>query len=132
MKPPVETVKVSSKGRDVLVMLKRYTGLTQWNDLLRWAFCASLQNGNTPTRHVKLDTAIDPIDWKTFAGDYDFELAGIFYIRAQKDGIDLSNRESVSEYFRSHLERGIATLRSAKSLDELLSRAKPMALSESD
>lgn len=121
MKPPVETVKVSLKGRDVLIQAKRHTGMKQWNELLRWAFCLSLANPDQPKIVRKLDTGIDPIEWATFAGSYSDAYSSVFYMRALRDGVDISDPEMASSYFRAHIERGVSSLRSLKSLQSLSS-----------
>lgn len=120
MKPPVDNVKISSRGRDTLIQSKRNTGLKQWNELLRWAFCISLSNLNPPKIQRKLDSGIEPVEWTTFAGSYDSTFSALLYNRAANDGIDITDSELISAYFRAHIERGVAALRSAKSLSALV------------
>ena len=119
MKPPVDNVKVSSRGRDTLIQAKRQTGLTQWNELLRWAFCLSMSNPEKPKIMLKIDSGMDPVEWQTFAGENSTFLAGVFSLRAKQDGVDLTDSETLSNYFRAHIERGIASLRPLKSLPQL-------------
>jgi DNA sulfur modification protein DndE len=119
MKPPVDSVKVSSRGRDTLIQAKRHTGLTQWNELLRWAFCLSLSNPEKPKIMLKIDSGIDPVEWQTFAGENSHYFSGAFYLRAQRDGVSANDSEALSHYFRAHIERGIASLRKIKSLQTL-------------
>lgn len=123
MKPPVESIKLSSKGRDVLIQAKRHTGMKQWNELLRWGFCISLADSNKPKPLRKLDSGLDPVDWSTFAGPNSAVFAALFYSRALADKIDLQDEESVTDYFRAHIERGVLGLRSLKSLNSLVSVA---------
>jgi DNA sulfur modification protein DndE len=119
MKPPVEHVRVSERGKDILVKIKRYTGLEHWNEICRIALCASLANPLPPTKVDKLaDSNID-IEWKTFAGAYQSELASLTLLRAHKDGINISDKDHVTSYFRSHLERGIASLQTVKKLSSI-------------
>lgn len=119
MKPPVDNVKVSSKGRDILIQAKRHTGLKQWNELLRWAFCISLSNPDRPKMMRKLDVGIDGVEWQTFAGNCNQILTAAFCARAYSDNIPLDNPDEVTIYFRAHIERGVAALRSIKSLGHL-------------
>jgi DNA sulfur modification protein DndE len=116
MKPPVEAVKVSSKGRDILIQAKRLTGLTQWNELLRWAFCISIANRECPKLNQKLDSGIEPLEWTTFSGPYGEYFAAALMIRATRDQVDVNDKEQVSLYFRAHIERGVASLRGIKGL----------------
>lgn len=120
MKPPVEHVRISSKGREVLVKMKRYSGLEHWNEVARIALLRSLANPTRPPVTIKHeDTSID-IDWKVFSGQYDKELSVIFWLRAHKDGVDLLKKDAISDYFRAHLERGIDSLNLCKSLYDLV------------
>ncbi|MEX2580481.1 MAG: DndE family protein [Verrucomicrobiales bacterium] len=120
MKPPVDSVKVSSKGREILIQAKRHTGLKQWNELLRWAFCLSLANPDRPQILRKMDTGIDSIEWQTFAGSSSETYAAAFWLRAMQDRIKLDDQLAVTAYFRSHIERGIASLRGIKNFKHLL------------
>lgn len=119
MRPPVEHVRVSAKGKDILIKIKRRTGLEHWNEICRIALCRSLANPAPPMIEKTGESAIN-IDWKVFAGDAQEELASIVIYRAQKDGVNSSNKEILSEYFRAHLERGISTLQNTKGLHDLL------------
>ena len=118
MRPPVEHVRVSAKAKDILIKIKRRTGLEHWNEICRIALCRSLANPAPPMIEKTGESAIN-IDWKVFAGDAQEELSSIVIYRAQKDGVNSSNKEILSEYFRAHLERGISTLHNTKGLQDL-------------
>jgi len=45
----LDHIRVSERGRDQLVRLKRPTGIQHWNVLCRWAFCMSLADSCVPT-----------------------------------------------------------------------------------
>lgn len=123
MIPPVDHVRVSAKGKDILIKIKRRTGLEHWNEICRIALSRSLANPSVPTRATRLsETAID-MEWKTFAGAYSSEFASAIFIKAQLDGVDLTCKEAIGEYVRAHVERGIASLQNVRSLGELV---KPM------
>lgn len=116
MKPPVDTVKISSRGREILIKIKRNTGIERWNEICRVALCSSLANPTLPPSAQKVwDTAIE-IEWKTFAGDLHDALGNAFLIRASKDGVDLQKRDRVAEYFRTHMERGISSIQNVKGI----------------
>lgn len=59
------------------------------------------------------------MDWKTFAGPYSDEFVCLNILRARLDGIDPEKRETVADYFRDHLERGIEVLSNVQSLKDL-------------
>jgi len=122
MKPPVEHVKVSAKGREILIRVKRHTGLEHWNEICRIALCRSLANPNLPPQRSKAGDSNIDMDWKTFAGQFADELTALILIRAQNDKVDIYNKSDLSEYFRAHLERGIATLQGVRELSTLVAR----------
>lgn len=120
MKPPVEHVRVSAKGKDILVKIKRNTGLEHWNEICRIALCHSLANPTKPTKVDKTNDSSIDIEWKTFAGAANDQLTSVFYLSAYKHGVDFTKRDNITEYFRSHLERGIFALQHTKALRDIL------------
>lgn len=120
MKTPVDHVRVSTTGREILIRIKKRTGLEHWNVICRIALCRSLANPKRPPKPIKTGESSIDMEWKTFAGPISEELTALVYLRASKDGIDFSKKEEISEYFRSHLERGISSLQNVKSLRGLV------------
>lgn len=116
---PVDHVRVSPRGKEILVQAKRKTGLEHWNELCRIALCRSLANPSRPQPAPKTETAIE-IDWRTFAGAHHDEFSALVIDRALVDGVDLKSREAIGEYFRAHLERGIASFQSIRDLLDLI------------
>lgn len=120
MRPPVERVRVSAKGKEILIKIKRRTGLEHWNEICRIALCRSLANPTPPSKLEKPgDSSID-MDWKVFAGAMHRELTAIFLLRIYRDGKNINKKETLSEMFRDHLERGIQSLQNVKSINDLL------------
>jgi DNA sulfur modification protein DndE len=119
MKPPVEHVRVSAKGKEMLIKIKRNTGLEHWTEICRIALCWSLTNPTPPPKQDKPGDSVIDIEWKTFAGAYQEELAALTILRANNDGIDLSRKDALADYFRSHIERGIASLQHVRNLSSL-------------
>jgi DNA sulfur modification protein DndE len=120
MKPPVETVRISQRGKEILTRLKVKTGIDQWNILCRWALCTSLHSPNAPPSLQGQHDSNVEMSWKTFAGPLSDSLAALVAFRAKSDGIDTNDHESVAHSFRSHLERGISKLQAAKSLEDFV------------
>ncbi len=119
MKPPVETVKVSARAKDTMIRVKRRTGLEHWNEICRIALCRSLATDSEPPPWKgNGDVAIE-IEWKTFAGSLINELSVLVLFSAARSGIDLRSKDAVAQYFRAHLERGIASLQNVKTLNEM-------------
>ena len=122
MKPPLESIRVSARSREILITLKRKTSIANWNIICRWAFCDSLANPNRPVSASGSTESNVEMSWETFAGGFSEMLLAAFYKRAAKDGIPIERHEE-ARYFRSHLERGISQLQNVKSLPDLLARA---------
>jgi len=59
------------------------------------------------------------MDWRIFAGPYYEEFACLNALRAKQDGVDLTQKESLAEYFRAHLERGIRALNDLQDVRDL-------------
>jgi DNA sulfur modification protein DndE len=119
MKPPIENVRVSARGKEILIKVKKYTGLEHWNEVCRIALCRSLSDPTPPQKPARMGDSSIEMEWKTFAGLFQEELASLIVFRAQRDGIDLTRKEALAEYFRAHLERGIASFQNTKKLTEL-------------
>lgn len=126
MKPPLESIGVSQRSREILITLKRRTGIANWNVICRWGFCDSLANQNRPVPVVgQADSNID-MSWDTFAGEIAEPLLAAFEVRAAKDGVSKDKHDRAA-YFRSHLERGVSQLQNAKSIHDLLGKAAATA-----
>jgi DNA sulfur modification protein DndE len=119
MKPPIDHVRVSAKGRESLIKIKRRTGLEHWNEICRVALCQSLANLNPPTTPTGMGESSIDMDWKTFAGPYSAEFTLAITLRAKADGVNLTSEDALADYVKAHLERGIASLQNVKSLMEV-------------
>ena len=113
-----DAVRISTRGREILIKLKRYTGIGQWNTLCRIAYCYSIAIASEPTQAPeKGDIALE-IEWLTFAGPIKNELAAITVKRAVDCRIE---QAEIAKYVRAHLERGLSAIQNVRSLDELTS-----------
>jgi len=105
----IETVRVSEKAKIQLITLKRRTGIQNWNVLCRWALCVSLNERNEPPHEVIPSDSSVEMTWKTFTGGEEEVYLALIQLRANEVGIEL-NKESINQYFRLHLHRGISYL----------------------
>lgn len=120
MKPPVDTVRVSQRGKEILIKLKRNTSLDQWNVLCRWALCASLMRESKPQRLKGMGDSNIEMTWRTFAGAHTDHLAALVKFRADQHGVDLQQPDEIAAYFNAHLERGISNIQNVQSIAALL------------
>ena len=111
-----DTIRLSQKAKDRLVVLKRRTGIEQWNILCRWALCRSLQEPTEPSTDFTTDSNIE-IAWSTFAGEYAPVYQGLL------EDTCPSSLDS-QEHLLAHIHRGIGYLfsevNSGQGIAELL------------
>jgi DNA sulfur modification protein DndE len=125
MIPPIETIKISKRGRKQLSHIKRQTEIENCNMLCRWAFCVSIKDKTPPAIITQaLDNGTE-ISWKGFAGYQSEIFNALIIIRARQDGFPL-NPEGITNCFMSHIHRGLYLLASSekesKSLSDLMKR----------
>ena len=115
-----DAVRISARGREILIKLKRYTGIGQWNTLCRVAYCYSLAIGTEPTQSPeKGDIALE-IEWPTFAGPMKTELAALTVARATAAAVA---DQDIARYVRSHVERGLSAIQNVRSVAEVATMA---------
>ncbi|QDG50509.1 DNA sulfur modification protein DndE [Persicimonas caeni] len=108
----IDRIHISERGRHELIVLKRRTGLRQWNHLCRWALCVSLADPTTPP-DVDLGATGVELTWQTFGGAEADIYEAMFRMRCHRDGVDPADR---SRIFHLHLHRGIARLYAVKEV----------------
>ena len=113
-----DAVRISTRGREILIKLKRYTGVGQWNTLCRIAYCYSLAIPTEPTQAPeKGDIALE-IEWPTFAGPIRNELASLTVQRMVLVGVLPGD---AARYVRAHIERGLSGIQGVRDVAELVS-----------
>ena len=117
MKPPVQNIRISQRGKEALQRLKNRTGIPNWNVLCRWALSTSLTMETAPPRWIAQEESNIDMDWKTFAGDQADILSALVYLSAEKHGE--SKTEALPGFFRAHLERGINAIQNVKKLSDI-------------
>ena len=121
----IKQIKLSNNAKEKLSRLKGKTGIQNWNVLCRWALCYSLGEGTMPTDiPVPSDSNVE-MSWYTFGGEYSDLYEALIIQWCDENELPTDN-ETVSKYFKLHLERGIAYLSGTnfiKSLDDLLDLA---------
>lgn len=112
---PIETVRVSKKGRDQLLRLKRHTKVPTWNVLCRWAFCVSLSESSPPRPHrIPVDSPLE-MTWRTFGGPHHAVYLALLKQRCHRDGLD-TDPDTLATQFRLHLHRGLGYLAGNKRM----------------
>lgn len=64
----IETIRLTDSEKEMLVRIKRKTGIDSWNVLCRWAYLLGLSQKQivASTSHEKRDAV--EIKWETFSG----------------------------------------------------------------
>jgi len=130
---PVETVRISKRGKIQLITLKRRTGLKNWNVICRWALCASLAEPSPPIRQDSGDYSNVEMSWHTFASQHDDLYTALLAARCILDGLG-TDRATMAEQFQLHVHRGLAYLvgnHGTRSLAGLASLVKSYASQDS-
>ena len=121
----VKQIRLSNQAKERLSRLKGKTGIKNWNILCRWAYCYSLSENTIPTDvPINADSNVE-MSWFTFAGEYSDLYDAM--MKAWCIQMDMpTDEETLSKYFKLHLERGIAHLSGTnfiKNLDDLINLA---------
>jgi DNA sulfur modification protein DndE len=114
----IETVRISKRGRDQLIKLKRKTGIENWNIICRWALCVSLTEATTPMNYDSSEMSNIEMTWRTFGGKNADIYEALIQLQASSDMQD-PTPEMVSQFFRNHLHRGIAALSTGKRITHI-------------
>lgn len=121
----VKQIRLSQQSKDKLSRLKGKTGIKNWNVLCRWAICYSLHEGSIPTDvPIVADSTLE-MSWYTFGGEYSELYESLIHEWCVIKGLP-TNQETLSKYFKLHLERGIAYLSGTnfiKNIEDLLDLA---------
>ena len=102
----IDIIRLSEKQKQQLIILKRKTGIENWNVLCRWALCMSLADPTVPPKeNIPSDSNVE-MTWKTFAGEYQDAYLSILKMRR----IDKYNIENINSTLLIHLNRGLSYL----------------------
>lgn len=118
----IKQIKLSNVSKDRLGRLKGKTGVKNWNVLCRWAFCYSLSENTMPTDLPIIADSNVEMSWYTFGGEYSDIYDALMIAWCKKMNLP-TDEETLSKYFKLHLERGIAHLSGTnfiKNLDDLV------------
>lgn len=100
----IDIIRLSEKQKQQLIILKRKTGIENWNVLCRWALCMSLADPTVPPKEdIPSDSNVE-MTWKTFAGDH----SSLYLAILNQLYATTNNGLTFSEFLKQHLSRGIS------------------------
>lgn len=102
----IDIIRLSEKQKQQLIILKRKTGIENWNVLCRWALCMSLADPTVPPKEdIPSDSNVE-MTWKVFAGEYADVYLALLKESYQKF-IQNAGETDLSALVKIHLNRGI-------------------------
>ena len=114
----IEHIRLSQRGKEQLIKLKRGTGIENWNILCRWALCISLAERSVPPpAKIPADSNVE-MSWKVFGGRYADLYLALLKERCVLDALG-TDPETLAQQFRLHLHRGISYLAANKQLRKI-------------
>ena len=103
----IDIIRLSEKQKQQLIILKRKTGIDNWNVLCRWALCMSLAEPTAPPKEdIPSDSNIE-MTWKTFAGEHSELYLALLAEAYNKHSAAISEIEPAL-FIKIHLNRGIS------------------------
>lgn len=123
---PPESIRLPKQTRDQLITLKRRTGLTQWNELCRWAFCRSLAEPTPPSEPATAQegTGVE-MTWKVWAGSEGDVYAALLERRLQADGL-AGDEATAATQLRLHIQRGVSYMAGDPTLTDIARLVEPV------
>lgn len=100
---PPRALRITNRGRDQLITIKRRTGIENWNTICRWALTLSLREATDPPQIDQSGDSNVEMSWEVFGGPRREYYRAIVAHRMVKKDI----QQTLSEYLRSHVHRGI-------------------------
>ena len=112
----IENIRLSEKGKQQLLQLKKRTGIENWNTLCRWAFCTSLAEPSVPPyEDIPSDSSVE-MTWKVFGGKYSELYYALLIERSVADGFD-----DPMLCLKLHLNRGVSFILNDSNITPLMS-----------
>jgi len=119
----IENIRLGKIEHEMLLKIRRNTGIQNWNVICRWAFCLSLSiDDNPPQIDAKSDSSTE-MTRKTFGGDNEGLYAALFNWSPRLVSND-DDDSSAQKIFRDHLRRGLERF-AGLSLPELILAGSP-------
>jgi DNA sulfur modification protein DndE len=114
----IESIRLTESEKEMLVRIKRKTGIESWNVLCRWAYLLGLSQEQitSSSSHEKRDAV--EIKWETFAGKNSYIYLAV---TKYKYALELKRNKEITpfEFFHIRLSTGIRILSNSASKDGL-------------
>ena len=111
----IDTIRLDELTKKYLTILKRRTGISQWNILSRWAFIISLMSRGKKLNARPSSNSNIEMSWKIFSGRND-KIYSALLAQAYRIHFETGFRMSETELLRQLVQNGAALLVSQKDL----------------
>lgn len=118
---PPRSLRITNRGRDQLITIKRRTGLQNWNVICRWAFALSLRENTAPPKVDQSGDSSVEMTWDVFGG---LSRDQWYAVGLQRFHEEPGSHESFAQFFRAHVHRGIQMMSAqgqAMSINDVIS-----------
>ena len=104
----IDQLRTSGSLKNLLTRIKGITSIQNWNVLWRWGFCFSIKQSTLPRMvDEKLDGV--EIDYDVLVGKNKIIYTQLLINNLRKNNIEI-NKENLTKYLYSHVNRGINIL----------------------
>jgi DNA sulfur modification protein DndE len=100
---PPRSVRITNRGRDQLITIKRRTGIENWNTICRWGLVLSLREMTDPPGMDQSGDSSVEMSWEVFGGPRREFYRALAVHRMIERGVN----DNLSDYLRIHIHRGI-------------------------
>ncbi len=104
-----KALRITGRGRDQLIQIKRKTGIENWNVICRWAFGQSIQEGTLPPKLDESGDSSVEMSWDVFSGGTGAAYWEVLVEWVIAMGLD-PETEPLADLFRRHIHRGISAM----------------------
>ena len=129
MKKRIEFIKIDENGKNIMVNIKKKTGIDNWNVLCRYALLLSLKNRSLIYQFEKEQASSIIMEWKTFSGKYNSILEAIVKFKFSEEMRNKAEhlQETHEKYVNAHINRGIKIMRKTRDIKEIIKMIKKLS-----
>jgi len=121
------SLRITNRGRDQLIQVKRKIPFENWNAICRWALVQSLLEDTLPPKLDNTGDSSVEMSWDVFSGGTGRLYWEVLIQWSIERGLD-PEAEDIDALFRRHIHRGIAALAGRPEFNSLENLLQSMAV----
>jgi DNA sulfur modification protein DndE len=103
----IDSIRLTNTEKDLLIRIKRKTGIDSWNIICRWALLVGLSQNTFSMRKTAEKRDAIEIKWDTFTGNNSIIYSSLVSFSFSMNAAD---NISINDFFHAQLETGIRIL----------------------